>query len=132
MEEAYSIDKLNIQGRVVPPNELAEWPHLTRIKVPELPGAEVTVLIGMELTDAHDVIEIKREVNQKNAPMAIHTPFGWCIVGQMRKRQKSNTLDVFATTQDEKVDFQTTVQKFITGEKLNTHPDVKVPIPPRD
>lgn len=83
VDEAYSIDKLNIRRRSIPPTTLNEWPHLKDIKLQEIDGGEVSVLIGMELTDAHDVVESRREHQRKNAPMALSTPFGWCIVGKL-------------------------------------------------
>lgn len=61
---------------------LKRWPHLRDVELPQLPKADVTVLIGMAVTDAHDVLQTIKSKNVKNAPKAELTPFGWCIVGR--------------------------------------------------
>jgi hypothetical protein len=136
VDEAYSIDKLNIRRRSIPPTALNKWPHLKDIKLQEIDGGEVTVLIGKELTDAHDFVESRREKQWKNAPMALSTPFGWCVVGKFDKTnpsRKHNTNNVFALTIEENEDhFKKVVQSFITGEMIGTHPNVKVPVPQND
>lgn len=136
VDEAYSIDKLNIHRRSIPPTTLTKWPHLRDIKLQEIDGGEVTVLIGMELTDAHDVVESRREHQWKNAPMALSTPFGWCVVGKLDKTNPSrqhNISHVFTLTIEEnEAHFKKVVQDFITGEMIGTHPNVKAPVPQND
>jgi hypothetical protein len=90
----------------------------------------------MELTDVHAVVESRRENQCKNAPMALSTPFGWCVVGKLDKTNPSrqhNTNNVFTLTIEENKDhFKKVVQAFIIGEMIGTHPNVKVPVPQND
>lgn len=68
-----------------PPTVLINLPHLRDIKPQEIDGGEGTILIGMELTDAHDVVKSRMERQRKNVSMALFTPFGWCVVGKPGK-----------------------------------------------
>lgn len=86
VEEAYSINKLNIHiHSAPPPTVLINLPHLRDIKPQEIDDGEGTILKGMKLTDAHDVVKSRMERQRKNVSMALFTPFGWCVVGKPGK-----------------------------------------------
>ena len=54
-------------------------------------NAEVTVLIGMDVPEAHIQLEVRRSKAQAS-PMGILTPFGWTIVGTVEEANLQPTM----------------------------------------
>ena len=130
---AYAVQNLNVRRREIPPSSLVSWPHLQDIVVHPESDLEVTILLGMDVSDAHDVFDERKAFGIRNAPKAILTPFGWCVVGRLKGGVQPAPPDCnMLSTEEPNESFENLVRGFIDGESFGTHPHVKRPIPADD
>jgi len=82
VNEAYAIPDLNVAQNEVNIQDLKHrWNHLTGLDLSPFDPKEVTVLLGMNVRGAHDVLDSKKPENREESPEAVLTPFGWIVVG---------------------------------------------------
>ena len=82
IEGCYSVPTLNLTKRSVNYKKLVQdWPHLAGLSLPSSQAANVTVLIGSDHAEIHEIFETKADPDRKRAPRAIRTSLGWCVVG---------------------------------------------------
>ena len=61
--------------------DIARWPHLSDITIPELENRNVELLIGQDYADLLLPEEVRR--GEKGEPFAVLTPLGWIFNGLM-------------------------------------------------
>jgi hypothetical protein len=96
--EVIPVDETNL----VSLSSLSNWKHLQGLDLQRVPKGKVTMLIGL---DHPEVVEQQAGVRrgERNAPIAIKTPFGWTVCGKMRgSNRDSNARVNFATTDFER------------------------------
>ena len=72
---ALSVKSLSVARNCIPNKEdIAKWCHFNGISIPELDNTGVTILIGMDVPEAHWKLEERR--GRKKEPYAIRTPLG--------------------------------------------------------
>ena len=85
----------NIREKIPTPEVAAYHSHLRDIShlVPRLdPKAEISLLIGRDVIEAHHVHVLEQRIGPRNAPYAKRLNLGWGIIGEncLRKFQPSS------------------------------------------
>ena len=62
-------------------DDVAKWPHLRDIPLPNLQGLKVMLLIGQDVPEAMICYETRQ--GSRGAPYAVRTPFGWTVNGPL-------------------------------------------------
>lgn len=84
ISDAYSVPRLNLSKRPIQLDKVIEkWPHLAVVPLSCVSPGEVKLLIGMDHSDPHEVLEYRKYPFRQNAPKAILTAFGWAIQGNI-------------------------------------------------
>ena len=79
---AWVINKLNIPSVKLSKNdEIERWCHLSDVDIPELEGCDVTLLIRSDM--AHLLIHLEVRQGRWGEPIAIKTPLGWTLFGNV-------------------------------------------------
>ena len=79
---AYSVDNLKVTpNSLVTPRQLESWTHLRGLDVPNVQPEDVTVLIGIDVAEAHDHVASIKPPAGTTGPIAFKTLFGWCLGG---------------------------------------------------
>ena len=81
--DARTVPNLNVSRRpTVRWSEAREkWKHLSDLPWHAMERSEVTVLIGMDVVDAHIQLEVRRPPTGVVAPHGVRTQLGWSVVG---------------------------------------------------
>ena len=81
--QVFAMDTLNTSRDAIAKQEDVEsWPHLQDIKLPkELKDARVSILIGVNISEALEPEEVRRGEN--GGPYAVKTKFGWTMNGPL-------------------------------------------------
>ena len=80
----YTVPSLNLTKRPIARDKLVKkWPHLASVPLKQVDAAEVTLLVGTDHGDMHDVYEYRRDPLRVNAPKGILTAFGWTVTGDV-------------------------------------------------
>ncbi|XP_057377898.1 uncharacterized protein LOC130699710 [Daphnia carinata] len=81
---AYAVDNLQVaQNPTFSGLQAKAFPHLQGLKLPEVQSDQVTILIGLDVADAHDHSESRKPMDGSTGPVAFNTPFGWCLGGKV-------------------------------------------------
>lgn len=100
LDKVWTVDKLSISSHSIPTAEdIASWPHLNGIDLPDLDDKEVTILIGSDYPEAHWVLEHRR--GAKGQPYAVRTPLGWTVMGPLGTTNNNNVSVNFLRKDDE-------------------------------
>ena len=136
VNQAEAVPNLNISRPAIDWSTVKrDWPHLKDVTTPDdFTAADVKVLIGVKVSDAHDVIDDRKAPPHiKNAPRGVLTPFGWVIIGGINidhpTTSQINFINDLALPLDglpERFD------RWCHGESWGTDPHVKRPIPHDD
>ena len=136
VKQAESVPSLNISRRPIDWNHIKkDWPHLKHVPMPEeVTAADVKVLIGIKVSDAHDILEVRKApISKKNAPKGVLTPFGWIITGAIDIDRPTYSQVNFINDQPLPVDgLPERFDRWCQGESFGTDPQVKRPIPADD
>ena len=82
VRNAYEVDNINISKRKINwPLERKNYSHLSDLKLAATDQSLVTVLIGRDVRDVHDILDYRKPPAGSDAPEAILFYFGWCVVG---------------------------------------------------
>ncbi|RXS50543.1 hypothetical protein ETB91_15250, partial [Lacticaseibacillus rhamnosus] len=92
---AWSVDHLpNASGFIPNPEQLKKWEHLNCLQLPAHSDEPISLLIGMDTSSMHWVIESK--FGRPQDPYAVRTPLGWMLLGPvtsaLRGRVTSNNI----------------------------------------
>ncbi|XP_071944680.1 uncharacterized protein [Antedon mediterranea] len=90
----YSTRKMTIRSstsRALKLDEVNKWPHLNGVNLPRLDNSEVDLLIGLDVPDALQPLEIR--AGGKGEPYATRTSLGWSLNGPVmgRNEKRSST-----------------------------------------
>ena len=136
VSKAESVGTLNISRPAINWHKVkSEWPHLREVPKGDLTPADVKVLIGMDITDAHTIIESRQaSPEHENAPRGIKTPFGWCIIGNVSSEatDPDYQTNALSTVAQQQPSLDEAFWRFCDGESFATLPNVKPPIPQED
>ena len=76
------IGRLNVPSIKVSKERVTEqWNHFLNIDLPELDGGNVKVLIGSDM--AHVLIHLDVHQGRRDEPIAVKTPLGWTLFGNV-------------------------------------------------
>ena len=59
--------------------ELQKWPHLSDLKLTEVSGTQVTLLLGSDVAEVIVPLEIRH--GPKGSPVGVRTRIGWTVTG---------------------------------------------------
>ena len=111
-KNAYAVENINISKRRINwPFEKKRHSHLADLNLAATDQSLVTILIGRDIRDIHDILDYRKPPSGSDAPEAILTHFGWCIVGPV-----SDSL-LLPATDNSIVCHQ--ISSFPTNEQLN-------------
>jgi len=120
--DAYVVPRLKISNRCSKLEEsVRQLDYLAKIEFPRVPVGSVTVLLGMDVQDAHIVKEVRRPPPGQAGPNAVLTPFGWCPVGKLSgvNRRRARAIN-FTSLADS--DLQEMVNRFWNTESFGVVP----------
>ena len=66
---------------VAMPREKKKWPHLADIKLPQVIGAQVAVLLGLDVFDL--IVPLEVRTGPKGTPRAVRTTLGWAAASHL-------------------------------------------------
>uniref|UniRef100_A0A5S6QHU9 Peptidase A2 domain-containing protein n=1 Tax=Trichuris muris TaxID=70415 RepID=A0A5S6QHU9_TRIMR len=93
VDGALTVPTLNLTHRRVDFEGLRNnWPHLRGIDIIQAQHDDVSVLVGMDVVGAHEQFRILKSPMNINAPRAVQTPFGWCVIGRVSSNFRSPSL----------------------------------------
>ena len=99
-------------------------PHLADIEIPDVKLRKVEVLIGKDVSDAHEVFEVRKSNNPDSQLQALRGPLGWGITGTIHGSQKHRDISVKFVTCEKNLNDQ--VEKFWKVEGFGTKSTLKV------
>ena len=85
---AFVVPKLNVSNRIGLEKGPNHFNYLADLKFPTREEGDVTVLIGMDVQEAHIYIDYRQPPTGDTGPNALLTSFGWCMVGKLQNNQK--------------------------------------------
>ena len=82
INDIIAVPSLNISSRKINWSKVKHsFTHLEELDLPAADSDKVTILIGMDVQEAHVITEIKKPHNNQDGPWAVRTPFGWMVRG---------------------------------------------------
>ena len=124
VEEGLVSEKFNIAEKCLP--EDIDWrshPHLADIEIPEVQLRKVTVLIGKDVSEAHEVFEIRKSNKLDSQLQALRGPLGWVVTGTIHGSQNHRNISVNFVSCDKNLHYQ--VEKFWKVEGFGTKTTLK-------
>ena len=74
------VDHLNVPEKKMNLQELQQnWPHLSDLKLTEVAGTQVTLLLGSDVAELIVPLEIRH--GPKGSPVGVRTRIGWTVTG---------------------------------------------------
>ena len=136
IEGAHVVKDLNLVKRSINLKKLiGEWPHLSGIHIPHSDVSDVTVLIGMDQPENHEIFDTRKEPMRRRAPRAIRTAFGWSIVGPTDARDPAIPqchLVSLTAPQSPEDRLALMVDNFFNVDTFGLNPLAPLPIGPED
>ena len=130
---ALSVPRLNRSQRVVDNAKLKmDWPPLKNIESHNINGNQVTMLIGIDVFEAHQQVSITRPPENQKALCGLLTPFGWYIVGCIHQHDTINmqVSHVHVEPMDDVLNDQ--AERFWKIESFVIKPNVKLSVSKKD
>ncbi len=107
---AWVIDKLNIPSfKVSKKRAVEQWNYLSDVDLPELEGGDVMILIGSDMS--HLLIHLGVRQGRWDEPIAIRTPFGWTLFGNVNQRH-CGTITANFLSSDKEITLQHQIERF--------------------
>ena len=95
VEEGLVSEKFNIAEKCLPEDiDRRSHPHLADIEIPEVKLRKVTVLIGKDVSEAHEVFEVRKSNKPDSQLEALRSPLGWVITGTIHASQNHRDISV--------------------------------------
>jgi hypothetical protein len=117
---AHTVPRFNAPDQILDYKSIQDsFPHLQGIDLPSVSANEVTILIGQDVPCAHEQLEFRKPpVPESNDPVAVRTPFGWCITGRVQQVSSRQAPRIRRLCCPENVELQELVTKFWNVEAL--------------
>ncbi|XP_057366727.1 uncharacterized protein LOC130687571 [Daphnia carinata] len=113
---AYAVENLQVaQNPTFSGVQAKAFSHLQGLKLPEVPSDQVTILIGLDVADAHDHSESRKPMDGSTGPVAFNTPFGWCLggkVGPQSEQEQPSHYVAHITSKEEERNLSELVERF--------------------
>ena len=124
VEEGLVSEKFNIAEKCLPEDiDRSSHPHLVDIEIPEVKLKKVSVLIGKDVSEAHEVFEVRKSKRPDSQLQAQRGPLGWVITGTIVGSQNHRDISVNFVTCDKKLHDQ--VENFWKVEGFGTRSTLK-------
>ena len=119
IEEVLVSEKFNIAGKCLL-EDIARRspPHLADIEIPEVELRKVTVLIGKDVSEAHEVFEVRKPKRPDSLLQSLRGPLGWVVTGCILSSQNRKNISVNLVTCEKNLHYQ--VEKFWKVEGFGT------------
>jgi len=99
VKNGFIVERLTISERKCDwPTIKTQYDHLSLLDLPAIDSSLVTVLIGRDVRDANDILKYAKPPSGVDAPEAILTHFGWCVIGPVPDRLFSHDIFYDATS----------------------------------
>ena len=98
------VDHLNVPKKKMKLQELQEkWPHLSDLKLAEVAGTQVTLLLGSDVAELIVPLEIRH--GPKGSPVGVCTRIGWTVTGRVPGyiQEQESVCKVHVATLDEEL-----------------------------
>ena len=91
--------------------------------MPEVELRKVTVPIGKDVSEAHEVFEVRKSERPDNLLQSLRVPLGWVVTGCIHSSQNHRNISVNLVTCDNSLHYQ--VEKFWRVEGFGTKTTLK-------
>ena len=99
VEEGLVSQKFNIAEKGLPEDiDSRSHSHLVDIEIPAVELRKVSVLIGKDVSEAHEVFEVRKSNKPDSQLQALRGPLGWVITGTIHNSQNHRNLSVNLVT----------------------------------
>ena len=95
VEEGLVSEKVNIPETCLPEDiDNSCYPHLKDIDILEVQVKAVSVLIGKDVYNAHEVFEVRKPTSPDNHLKTLRRPLGWVVTGVVAEHPSSKEISV--------------------------------------
>ena len=128
VEEGLVTEKFNIAEKCLPEDiDRRSHSHLVDIEIPAVKLKKVSVLIGKDVSKAHEVFEVRKSNKPDSQLQALRGSLGWVITGTIHGSQNHRNISVNFVTCDKNLHDQVEtfwkVEGFGTKGALKTRKD---------
>ena len=128
VEEGLVSEKFNIAEKCLPEDiDRRSHSHLVDIEIPAVELRKVSVLIGKDVSKAHEVFEVRKSNKPDSQLQALRGPLGWVITGTIHSSQNHGNISVNFVTCDKNLHDQVEnfwkIEGFGTKSTLKTRTD---------
>ena len=120
--EAFSVERVNVRVPVLKRKALWKMKHLHGLKIPNLAGGEVELLLGANVLEA--VLQREARVGEPGEPVAIRTAFGWSLTGSLASVVPEHHREVMfvgrSSAEQPEEDLSTMLQNWWSTESFGT------------
>ena len=102
VDEAYTVDDLNIHVPFVDKKQKKRWPHISDLPIYDCSDMEVGLLLGANVLEAVIQEEVRR--GRPGEPVAIKTAFGWTLTGTIADLVPEETRQVMFLNKEVETD----------------------------
>ncbi|KAK6168071.1 hypothetical protein SNE40_021970 [Patella caerulea] len=111
--EAIVSDSFNICEKYLPHDmNLQDYEHLADIKLPDVEIKEISILIGKDVDEVHDIYEFRKSPNPEKPLHGILGPLGWVITGSYGEPVMNKEINVNYIDSNHDYDLNDMVKKF--------------------
>ena len=104
--------RFNINEKYLPESlDRSKHSHLADIEIPEVDFPRVSVLIGKDVEEAHEVLEVRKPVKTTSTLQGLRGPLGWVITGTIYSKGPKKGVSVNFTDVENKA-MQEQIEKF--------------------
>ena len=101
VEEGLVTEKFNIAEKFLPEDiDRRSHSHLVDIEIPAVKLKKVSVLIGKDVSKAHEVFEVRKSNKPGSRLQVLRGPLGWVITGTIHSSQNHRNISVNFVTCD--------------------------------
>ena len=124
VEEGLVSEKFNIAEKCLPEDiDRRSHSHLVDVEIPTVELRKVSVLIGKDVGEAHEVFEVRKSNKPDSQLQALRGPLGWVITGTIHNSQNHRNVSVNFVTCDKNLHYQ--VERFWKVEGFGTKTALK-------
>ena len=107
VEKGLVSEKFNIAEKCLPEDiDRGLHPHIADIQMPEVELRKVTVPIGKDVSEAHEVFECRKSRRLDSLLLSLRGPLGWVVTGCINSSQNHGNISVNLVTCDKNLHYQ--------------------------